>query len=140
MTKILCIDDDTLLMAALEKSLGVAGVEFVSFARLADFLSVGSDQAYDLALVDLNMADADGVVWKFAGMQAVKAMRARYGAALPIFIFTGQTNSYVIGSSGLNGASGYIEKFGSVEELTRQIVELADVVRTPRSGAAAESA
>ena len=131
MARIVCIDDDCILINALGRSLRTHGVELQHLEHVAEFLKKPVESPFDLALIDLNMADSDGVVWKFAGLQAIKAVRLHCGPTMPIYVFTGQTNNYVIGSSGMNGANGYLEKLGSIDALTEQVIELLNAIKMP---------
>lgn len=123
MMRIACIDDDAIFVSALAQKMEAQQVLLTHFYTVTDFLKSEDCQRFSAVLVDLDMEDADGVTWKFAGLQAIKTIRAAFKDGMPLYVLTGQRNDYLISSSGANGADGYIEKSYLVEDVAQRVME-----------------
>lgn len=134
--KFIIADDHPLFRDALKRT--VAGVfplaeliEADTTASLQQQLEVTADP--DLLLLDLHMPGSSG----FSGLVHV---RARY-PALPVIVVSGNEEPTVMRRAIAHGASGYIPKSSSLDDMARAILRVLDGdVWLPIAAAASPSA
>lgn len=123
MENVVLVDDDTDFAQALAAELGRHNVSLSHFETTSSFLEHDSTSNARLILVDLEMADMKGVVWRFAGIEAVISLREKLGDAPDICILTGHQNPNFIGSSMANGANGFLKKALPLEQLAEEVLD-----------------
>lgn len=128
MKVIACIDDDPVFVAALARRLSHLSIAVCDFRSLEDYQSRTEPARPDLVLVDLHMADSSGVIWRFAGFEVVRAIRATEENAPPIVVVTGHANASLSQSARVNGAQGYIEKDASLDRTVRRVCDYVEGV------------
>jgi DNA-binding NarL/FixJ family response regulator len=120
MIRVLAVDDHPLVRAGLRAMLaGVAGIEVVAEASSAAEAAAAA-RAYqpDVVLMDLRMPDGDGV--RATGLVLAERPRCR------VVILTTFDNEADIVRAVQAGASGYVLKDATREELVRAIRAAAD--------------
>lgn len=123
METVVLVDDDADFAQSLAAELGRQNVALSHFETTASFLEHETKADPRLILVDLEMADMKGVVWRFAGIEAVISLREKLGDAPDICILTGHQNPNFIGSSMANGANGFFKKALPLEQLAEEILD-----------------
>jgi two-component system, OmpR family, response regulator len=110
--KILILDDDTYVLAALKELLRMQGheVDCISSASLAVQMAAGGQ--YDFILVDYKMPENDGI-WFMKN--------ARISRQTKVLLITAFVNMDIIKEMFALGASGYMIKPFDEEELRRNI-------------------
>lgn len=112
--RILLIEDDPALGAALRHALVRAGYVVDWVRRGDDGAAMAIDGDHDVALIDLGLPELDGI-------EVVRAIRARRSAYLPVIVITARDRS-AHRVAGLDaGADDYVVKPFDVDELTARI-------------------
>lgn len=135
------VDDDAVYANALARELAPRGVDLRHYEFPAGLIEKLEDDpnAYDLVLVDLNMADTAGVVWRHAGMQVVRAVRnVITGVTAKVCVLSGMDGDFLMRSCQENGADGFIEKEAGFSSVADRVVSLVTGVAgaAPRRGPA----
>ena len=102
MDKILIVDDDKNILKVIKMRLEAEGYEVVAVMAADEALKIASEEVFDMALVDLKLAGADGI-------ELMEALH-KVSPTLPIIILTahGSINSAVDAMK--KGAYSYITK------------------------------
>lgn len=82
--RVLCVDDDTALLAMLDGVLTGAGYEVATVTTATAALAAVTDRRPDAILVDIGLPDLDG-------RSLVRRLRARPGPRLPVVLLTSFT-------------------------------------------------
>lgn len=80
------IDDDADVRDALGRLLSAWGLEVQTFARLGE-LAAGLTRPPDVVLADYQLTGSE------TGLEAIESIRARWGAAIPAIVVTGDTRA-----------------------------------------------
>jgi len=123
-TRVLIVDDSSVMRKILERSLRQAGVELTSVFQAgngAEALAVLADNQVDLILCDINMPVMDGLefVKQLPGVENAK------GAPV-IMITTEGSESHVVQALSA-GAKGYIRKPFTPEQVKDHVLPLLGV-------------
>ncbi|MBQ1024950.1 response regulator transcription factor [Micromonospora sp. C95] len=119
MTRVVVVDDQTLIRQGIRGLLEVAGIDVVGEAddgRAA--LPVVAGSAPDVVLLDLRMPRFDGI-W------TLERLRAE-GIDVPVLVLTTFDDDELVLAALRAGARGYLLKDVTLEQLTRAIRTLAD--------------
>ncbi|MEV4714875.1 response regulator transcription factor [Micromonospora sp. NPDC049374] len=119
MTRVVVVDDQTLIRQGIRGLLEVAGIDVVGEAddgRAA--LPVVARTAPDVILLDLRMPRFDGI-W------ALERLRAE-GVDIPVLVLTTFDDDELVLAALRAGARGYLLKDVTLDQLTRAIRTLAD--------------
>jgi two-component system uhpT operon response regulator UhpA len=117
--KIVLVDDHPIVRAGFRQLLGMqAGWDVVELGSAAELASHLRDEAVDLLVLDLSLADADGLVL----MRHVKEARP----ALPIIVLSMHDGALYVQDAIAAGARGYVTKRSAPDEIVDAV---AGVVR-----------
>ena len=114
--KVLVIDDHPLFRAALELALTKCKIKkpnIQSASTLADAISTLKTDDFSLILLDLNLSDSQD----FEGLSKIKSEHP----SLPIIIVSATESKQAYQTAVSLGASGYIPKSWSLEDITKSI-------------------
>ncbi|GLY25137.1 response regulator transcription factor [Micromonospora sp. NBRC 101691] len=118
MTRVVVVDDQTLIRQGIRGLLAVAGIEVVGEADDgAAALDVVADTRPDVVLLDLRMPHRDGI-W------ALRQLRDR-GLDVPVLVLTTFDDDTLVLDALRAGARGYLLKDVTLEQLTRAVKTLA---------------
>lgn len=101
--RVLVADDDPTTCLLLKAALGKQGFAVTTVNNGKAALERFADQAFDLALLDIEMPELDGYL-------VCGELRRRYGPALPIVLITGHDDRDSIASGFEVGANDFISK------------------------------
>ena len=114
--KILVVDDHPMVLEGMKSMLG--NISFVHLAAMAsnafDAMDVLRTTAVDVAIVDINLPDISGI-------ELTKKIKTEYPAMRILAMSTFKERSY-ISQMIQNGASGYLVKSASKEEIEEAIL------------------
>jgi len=110
--KILVLDDNETLLAALKEMLGEQGHEVHCSANAKSAVKMVEEGAYDVALVDYKMPGNDGI-WFMKNVNLPKKTK--------VLLITAYVNRDVINKMFALGASGYLIKPFDDKELLRHL-------------------
>ncbi|GIJ24112.1 response regulator [Micromonospora lutea] len=119
MTRVVVVDDQTLIRQGIRGLLEVAGIDVVGEAddgRAA--LPVIADTSPDVILLDLRMPQFDGI-WTLDRLRAENV-------DIPVLVLTTFDDDELVLAALRAGARGYLLKDVTLEQLTRAIRTLAD--------------
>ena len=138
------VDDDVVYARALRKEFEARGAELSHFDDAGRFVRTleCEPEAFDMLLVDLNMADTAGVVWRHAGMEVIRKARGMLdsnGATL-ITILSEMDGAFLSGASKVNGADAYIQKGRRLDRLADRVIEMIEDNRARRTAQERRSA
>ncbi|WP_416903954.1 response regulator [Micromonospora echinospora] len=118
MTRVVVVDDQTLIRQGIRGLLAVAGIEVVGEADDgAAALDVVADTRPDVVLLDLRMPHRDGI-W------TLRQLRDR-GVDVPVLVLTTFDDDTLVLDALRAGARGYLLKDVTLEQLTRAVETLA---------------
>ncbi|XTZ14773.1 response regulator [Micromonospora echinospora] len=118
MTRVVVVDDQTLIRQGIRGLLAVAGIEVVGEADDgAAALDVIAHARPDVVLLDLRMPHRDGI-W------ALRQLRER-GVDVPVLVLTTFDDDTLVLDALRAGARGYLLKDVTLEQLTRAVGTLA---------------
>lgn len=116
MTKILLVDDVYTARSMVERVLRHVGrYEVQSVGNGADAVSAATSEPPDVVVLDISMADMDGV----ATLQELRAN----GVGCPVVAYTAR-NERVAGEFVAQGFDAYVSKNGNLSDLLSKIREL----------------
>ena len=107
--RILCIDDDKDTREMLGALLGLEGYEVIEAQNVAEGLSQGIRNDFDLILLDWVFADGTGV-------ELCEKLRST-GTATPILFYSGRSSNIDIETAMKAGAQGFLIKPVEVTQL-----------------------
>ncbi|TDC39388.1 response regulator transcription factor [Micromonospora sp. 15K316] len=118
MTRVVVVDDQTLVRQGIRSLLDVAGIEVVGEADDgAAALAVIVERRPDVALLDLRMPHRDGI-W------TLRRLRER-AVDVPVLVLTTFDDDTLVLDAIRAGARGYLLKDVTLEQLTRAVETLA---------------
>jgi len=112
---ILAIDDDPLILQALQHELSVWGLQVIPLPDPKQFLAMLTEVQPDVLLLDVDMPDLDGLELS----QTVRTDQTWHG--LPIVFLTGCTNPETINAAYRQGADDFLNKPLNVPALVIRI-------------------
>ncbi|MFI6423638.1 response regulator [Promicromonospora sp. NPDC050880] len=119
MTRVVIVDDHTLVRHGIRSLLEIADVDVVGEADDGQAaLAVVTDTAPDVVLLDLRMPRYDGL-W------TLRTLREQ-GIEVPVLVLTTFDDDTLVLDALRSGARGYLLKDVTVEQLTRAVRTLAD--------------
>lgn len=121
MWQVACVDDEPLFRAALARGLKSDQIAVHRLANVRDFLDSDALHDFDLVLADLAMPDSQGMMWDYSGLQIIKDTRRYFGGTIPIWIISGNDDSYVEQAVLTNGADRFLSKASGVERVCDEI-------------------
>jgi len=107
--RILCVDDDKDTREMLRALLGLEGYEVIEAQNVAEGLSQGVRNNFDLILLDWVFKDGTGV-------ELCKKLRST-GAATPVLFYSGRSDKVDIETAMKAGAQGFLIKPVEVTQL-----------------------
>ena len=110
-----CKSDVALVEDLLEEQQLDCFYEITDVPRLADAFRLIENERFDLVLLDLNLADIDG-------LSSVAAIHA-HAPGLPIVVYSGLDDRKVMEQAMVCGASGYIVKGKATGVKLKHLVE-----------------
>ncbi|MDQ3312485.1 MAG: response regulator transcription factor [Actinomycetota bacterium] len=113
MTRILIAEDESRIVAFLEKGLRAAGYSTVAVASGRDAAALARDDSFDFMILDLGLPDLDG-------HRVVSTIRDR-GERLPVLILTARDGVEDTVQSLEGGADDYMTKPFRFEELLARV-------------------
>lgn len=119
--KVLIIDDHPLFRDALETALSLASgatASAVHAGSIKDALAHAADGTFNLVLLDLNLADANG----FDGFARLQSA----GVACPIVVVSATESESAFQQARTLGAAGYIPKSLSLDDLAAALATVLD--------------
>lgn len=117
--RVVLVDDHPILIDGLRLALDVEGVEVVGVAAtVAEAISVTDAAAPDVVIMDIHLPDGSGI-------NAVAEIRARHPHSAVVML-TMATDDHLLGAAMAAGASGYLVKGASRDEIVRAIRAVAD--------------
>ncbi len=108
--KVLLIDDDESLNDSLTTAAVELGCKFFQYTDASTAIDSIGNIAPAVILIDLRMADIDGFVWDFAGLNICRFIRTLYEEAFPIVILTSNDNPATVSSCLTSGADDFLVK------------------------------
>ncbi|MFC4857678.1 response regulator [Actinophytocola glycyrrhizae] len=118
MTRVVLVDDQTLVRHGIRTLLGMAGIEVVGEAGDGTAAIVAIEETRpDVVLLDLRMPRHDGI-W------TLNRLRER-GIDLPVLVLTTFDDDTLVLDALRAGARGYLLKDVTLEQLTRAVATLA---------------
>lgn len=121
MWQVACVDDEPLFRAALARGLKSDQIAVHRLASVRDFLESDALHDFDLVLADLAMPDAKGMMWDYSGLQIIKDTRRYFGESIPIWVISGNDDSYVERAVMTNGADRFLSKAAGVETVCEEV-------------------
>lgn len=123
MTRVVVVDDQTLVRQGIRSLLEVADIAVVGEAADGrDALDVIAAAAPDVVLMDLRMPGYDGI-WALDQLRATDL-------AVPVLVLTTFDDDELVLEALRAGARGYLLKDVTLEQLTRAVHTLADGARS----------
>lgn len=111
--KVLLVEDDAAIVAALTDLLAAEGMEVLAFATQAQACAALVANAFDIALLDVSLAEGNGF--------AVCAAAREVAPAMPVIFLTASDDEYSTVAGLDMGAVDYITKPFRPRELTARI-------------------
>ncbi|MEM6329999.1 MAG: response regulator transcription factor [Planctomycetota bacterium] len=109
-TRVMVVDDHPVVAAGVRAMLAGTGFQVVADAgSTAEAVSLAADAAPDLLLIDMRLPDADG-------LECLSQMRST-GVRCPAIVFSGYDNPTFIARASALGASGFLLKTASRDQL-----------------------
>jgi len=124
--KILAIDDQQLVLLALEKRLVELGYEVKIETSSPNSLKVYDAFNPDLVIVDINMPEISGI-------EVVKYIKEVKNAQTPIMVLSGNTNDTIITESFDLGINDYMKKPLSLNEICARVKRLIGAPKTQKA-------
>ena len=119
MTRVVVVDDQTLVRQGIRTLLDLAGIEVVGEADDGEAaLAVIGESSPDVVLLDLRMPRYDGI-W------ALNRLR-ELGGEVPVLVLTTFDDDELVLEALRAGARGYLLKDVTVEQLARAVATLAE--------------
>ncbi|MBM9463961.1 response regulator transcription factor [Aeromicrobium sp. YIM 150415] len=119
MTRVVVVDDQTLVRQGIRTLLDLAGIEVVGEADDGEAaLAVIGESSPDVVLLDLRMPRYDGI-W------ALNRLR-ELGGEIPVLVLTTFDDDELVLEALRAGARGYLLKDVTVEQLARAVATLAE--------------
>lgn len=119
MTRVVVVDDQTLVRQGIRTLLDLAGIEVVGEADDGEAaLTVIGESSPDVVLLDLRMPRYDGI-W------ALNRLR-ELGSEVPVLVLTTFDDDELVLEALRAGARGYLLKDVTVEQLARAVATLAE--------------
>lgn len=112
MDRLLMVEDDEMLRAAIREVFNLKGYEVTEAACGASFLEQVPNPAHDLVLLDLNLPDEDGLVL---------LRRLRATSDVPVFVVSGRADHESRLTALELGADDYVIKPFNVRELELRV-------------------
>jgi len=114
MPKLLLVDDEPLVQRSMEKTLLRAGFDVETASSCSEGLALfeaalGSGEPFDLAVLDLNMPDFDGVQKSGAGLELLSQLLAGR-PDLPVVVLTAYDEVRKANDAVNRGARAYFVK------------------------------
>lgn len=123
---ILCVDDNKYMQQIYWIALSTIGCRKVIFASDGtEALKVLKDSEFDMILCDLNMAPMDGLEF----LRTLRKMTKTNYFDIPVIVVSGNTERKNVAQARDAGATEFVAKPISVEELYRRI---SSVIENPR--------
>jgi excisionase family DNA binding protein len=110
---VLIVDDDERLREFVRVNLEMEGYTVREAANASDGLAALEDQPPDLILLDVMMPEMDG--WEM-----LQQVQQRYGAAVPVIMFSGKVDDASALQARQRGARGFLGKPFDPQELIEQ--------------------
>jgi two-component system, chemotaxis family, chemotaxis protein CheY len=118
---VLIVDDSAMMRKIVLRALSVAGLEFSSVLEAADGnegLEVLKSNKVQLIMCDINMPGMNG-------LDMLRAMRTQnIGAGIPVVMVTTESSAERVREAVAAGASGYIRKPFSPEQVKLKVIPL----------------
>jgi two-component system chemotaxis response regulator CheY len=118
---VLIVDDSAMMRKIVLRALSVAGLEFNSVLEAADGnegLEVLKANKVQLIMCDINMPGMNG-------LDMLRAMRTQgIGAGIPVVMVTTESSAERVREAVAAGASGYIRKPFSPEQVKLKVIPL----------------
>jgi putative two-component system response regulator len=111
--RVLCVDDEPLILRLLDRMLGGSGMEVVTSGEAGTALETFPADRFDLVITDIRMPG-------MSGHEFVQGIRAR-DPQVPIIVITGQGTVENAAEMIRNGANGMLLKPFTLEELMREV-------------------
>jgi two-component system, response regulator RegA len=123
----LLVDDDSLYLRTLQRSLAKRGVQTVTAANAADAVQLAAENKLDFALLDLRLATE-------SGLDLIKPLRQAQ-PAMRIVLITGYASVATAVEAIKRGADDYLLKPTTVDSILRTLsaVPIADAGAAPAS-------
>ncbi len=118
-THILIVDDHPIFLSAIEGVLSnlLSGVRITTAQGLeAAKAAVAADEDLDVVLLDLWLPDTQG----YEGLMELRRLRPK----LPIIVLSAFADQVVVHKTMMLGASGFIAKSASAEEIARSVMSV----------------
>ncbi len=115
--RILIVDDDARLRRTTASALSRIGFHVITAEDAAPGIALAETTPPDLALVDFNMPTS--------GLEVVRRLKALYGAAVWVAVFSGDDGEEVRGECFDAGADDVLAKPANVAELRRRMIAAA---------------
>ncbi|GIH71565.1 response regulator transcription factor [Sphaerimonospora thailandensis] len=117
--RVVLVDDHPMLIDGLRLALDVEGISVVGVAgTAAEAAALVGEQAPDVVVMDVHLPDGSGI----HALPRLLALQPRLG----ILMLTMAADDHLIGAAMAAGASGYLLKGASREEIVRAIRAVAD--------------
>lgn len=112
--KLILADDHAIVRAGLRLMLEAEGIKIAGEAGCGqDALTLAETVSADILLLDITMPDISGI-------EILKRIKA-HGSDMHVLILTGHSEEQYVKAAMMNGASGYVEKTASAQELLHAI-------------------
>lgn len=111
--RVLAIDDEQVVLDSIAKVLGEEDYEVRTTLNGADGIHYAVNESYDVVLTDIRMPDTDG-------FKVIRDIR-RAGKSVPIIMITGYASVSSAVQAMRLGASNYIEKPFTPDQLARTV-------------------
>ena len=121
--KVLIVDDSPVMRKIVERSLRQAGIELGEVREGnngLEALALVGQNLFDLILVDINMPAMDGLEF-VRRLQSVENAKS-----VPVVMITSEGSEVYVGEAVLSGASGYIRKPFTPDQVKEFIAPLLE--------------
>jgi two-component system, OmpR family, response regulator len=112
--QILFVDDETALGEMLSLYFGHKGFDVTTAATIEAAMDRLNEQAFDLVILDLNLAGQDG-------LEVLRFVKSRY-SNVPVVIFTGlDVDEHLVKRCLVDRADGFMRKTDGLEKLFAEV-------------------
>ena len=135
--KILAVDDQPLILMAVEKKLKEFGYEVKTAGCVEEGIQSYNSFKPDLVLLDMNMPEMSGKhLVSCTGIEVVKYIRVFLKKKTPIVVMSGNTNELTVMKNFILGIDDYLKKPVSLDEM---IASIKRIIGAPKGPNAIES-
>jgi DNA-binding response OmpR family regulator len=107
--RILFVDDETGVLETLSAFFQVKGYDITTARTAQEAMALADEGRFDLALLDINLAGENG-------LELLGYFKSNF-PTVPVVMFTGLSEDELLDQATARGASGFMRKTDSMEDL-----------------------